>query len=92
MKLKNIGKKKGEIKNMTVKKSTMDKRKLKEQHEQKLINLYNIYYEKAQTDVNAFKAFLDFSDRFFASNDESSLMGIIDKVHLNELNDEDVIQ
>ena len=46
---------------------------LKAKHEQKMVELYNIYYDKAKEDVQAFKAFVDFSKTFFKGNEESEL-------------------
>ncbi len=38
-----------------------------------MVELYNIYYDKAKEDVQAFKAFVDFSKTFFKGNEESEL-------------------
>lgn len=51
---------------------------LKAQHKQKMVELYNIYYERSKTDVQSFKAFVDFSDTFFDSNNgESELTALL---------------
>lgn len=46
-------------------------------HQQKMIELYNLYYEKAKEDTQAFKAFIDFSDRFFANNQDNELLAML---------------
>ena len=56
---------------------------LKAQHEKKLVELYNIYYEKAKEDTNAFKAFTDFSQQFFADSKETELQAILKGVKLD---------
>ncbi len=50
---------------------------LKMLHNQRLVELYNIYYERAKDDTNAFKAFTEFSKTFFSDNDEGELTKII---------------
>ena len=58
---------------------------LKSKHQQRLIELYNIYYEKAKTDVQAFRAFIDFSKTFFGdTNNESELQKILNSVRIDE--------
>lgn len=56
-------------------------------HQQKMLELYDAYYEKAKEDTQAFKAFIDFSDRFFTSKGEDELLGIIQKANISD-NDE----
>jgi len=58
---------------------------LKREHQAKLIELYNTYYIRAKEDTNAFKAFTDFSDKFFAEEKGSELLGI-----LNGIKDDDL--
>ena len=57
---------------------------LKAKHGQKMIELYNIYYEKAKDDTNAFKAFTDFSQQFFADSKETELQAILKGVKLED--------
>ena len=57
---------------------------LKAKHEQKMAELYDIYYEKAKEDVQAFRAFVDFSKTFFKDNDESELQKILKQADLDE--------
>ena len=58
---------------------------LKREHQAKLIELYNTYYDKAKEDTNAFKAFTDFSDKFFAEEQGSELLGILNGIKDDEL-------
>lgn len=58
---------------------------LKREHQAKLIELYNTYYDKAKDDTNAFKAFTDFSDKFFAEEQGSELLGILNGIKDDEL-------
>lgn len=58
---------------------------LKRIHQEKMIELYNIYFDKAKTDTNAFKAFCEFSNTFFAEEKDSELLGI-----LNGIKDDDL--
>lgn len=54
---------------------------LKRLHQKKLIDLYNTYYEKAMGgDTQAFKAFLDFSDKFFAEDKENGLTKLLNRI------------
>lgn len=51
---------------------------LKRLHQQKLVALYNQFYEKALGgDVQAFKAFTEFSDKFFADKGENELYALL---------------
>lgn len=59
---------------------------LKREHQAKLIELYNTYYERAKEDTNAFKAFTDFSDKFFAEEKDSELLSL-----LNGIKDDDLV-
>ena len=58
---------------------------LKREHQAKLIELYNTYYDKAKDDTNAFKAFTEFSDKFFAEEQSSELLGILNGIKDDEL-------
>jgi hypothetical protein len=49
-------------------------------HKQKLIDLYNNYYDKAMTDCNAFRAFNDVSKELFKDGEESELQSILNGV------------
>lgn len=54
-------------------------------HNIKLIELYDLYYNKAKDDVQAFKAFLDFSDKLFKNDEgENELMKILQGVDIDE--------
>lgn len=58
---------------------------LKSQHTKKMMELYNIYFEKAKTDVQAFKAFIDFSNTFFADETENELQKLIKGIKIKDL-------
>lgn len=58
---------------------------LKSQHTKKIMELYNIYFEKAKTDVQAFKAFIDFSNAFFADEKDSELEMLLKGIKLKDL-------
>lgn len=53
-------------------------------HTQKMIELYNIYFERAKEDTNAFKAFVDFSKTFFADDKESELAALLNSVDIGD--------
>lgn len=57
-------------------------------HEKKMIELYNIYFEKAKSDVQAFKAFTDFSKTFFENNEENELAMLLKGIKLDEGDEE----
>lgn len=57
---------------------------LKRLHKQKMFELYETYFEKAKTDVQAFKAFTEFSEKFFGDDGEDELHAILKKMKLNE--------
>lgn len=57
---------------------------LKRLHEQRLIELYEIYFDKAKTDVQAFKAFSDFSDKFFQDEGEDELRSILNATKISD--------
>lgn len=54
-------------------------------HQAKMIELYNIYFDKAKTDTNAFKAFTDFSASFFAEEKDSELLSIVQGISDDDL-------
>lgn len=57
-------------------------------HQKKMIELYNVYYNKALNgDVQAFKAFQDFSDKFFKENKEGGLTQLLNKIPDEALED-----
>ena len=58
---------------------------LKSQHTKKIMELYNIYFEKAKTDVQAFKAFIDFSNAFFADEKDSELEMLLKGLKVKDL-------
>lgn len=58
---------------------------LKSQHTKKMMELYNIYFEKAKTDVQAFKAFIDFSNAFFADEKDSELEMLLKGIKIKDL-------
>jgi len=58
---------------------------LNKTHAIRMTDLYYDYYEKAKTDVHSFKAFCDFSDKFFATEKDSELLAI-----LSNITDEDL--
>lgn len=54
---------------------------LKRLHQKKEIELYDRYYQKAlDGDVQAFKAWQDFSDKFFRENKENELTKLLNKI------------
>ncbi len=58
---------------------------LKRLHQAKLIELYDTYYLKAKEDTNAFKAFIDFSEKFFTDEKDSELLSILNGIKADEL-------
>lgn len=57
---------------------------LEHNHQIRLIELYNLYFNKAKEDTNSFKAFIDFSEKFFNSDKgDSELMGLLKGVKLD---------
>ncbi len=48
-----------------------------------MIELYNVYFEKAKEDTQAFKAFTDFSDKFFEDN-VNELTQLLNGVDIDE--------
>lgn len=55
---------------------------LKRLHNQKLIELYEIYFDKAKSDVQAFQAFSKFSEKFFEEDGEDELRNILNNTDL----------
>jgi hypothetical protein len=53
-------------------------------HQDKLFKLYDIYFERAKEDTQAFRAFIEFSNSFFADEKESELMSLLSEVNLDE--------
>ena len=53
-------------------------------HQSKMIELYSIYFEKSKTDTNAFKAFIEFSEKFFEGKKEDELMSILKGVSIED--------
>ena len=53
---------------------------LQREHQKKMIELYNIYFDKAKSDTNAFKAFVDFSNQFFADDKKSDILDIVQNI------------
>jgi len=63
---------------------------LKRLHQKKQIELYQTYYDKAmQGDVQAFKAFEDFSEKFFKGDQENQLTKLLNRIPDNALEDEE---
>ena len=62
--------------------------KLKTDHKNKLINLYNNYYAKAMDDCNAFKAFNDVSKELFSNAKDNELDNLLTNLKEGELTDE----
>ena len=61
---------------------------LQREHQKKMIELYNIYYDKAKTDTNAFKAFIDFSNQFFADDKKNGILEIAQGLSDKDLEDD----
>lgn len=63
---------------------------LKRLHQKKQIELYNTYFKKAlDGDVQAFKAFEDFSEKFFTEDKESGLTQLLNRVSEKDLEDDE---
>lgn len=58
---------------------------LKRIHQEKLIELYNLYFDRAKEDTNAFKAFTEFADKFFAEEKDSELLSILQGIKDDDL-------
>lgn len=57
---------------------------LKRMHAQKLVELYEIYFDKAKEDVQAFQAFSKFSEKFFEDDGEDELRAVLKGVKLDD--------
>lgn len=57
---------------------------LKRLHKQRLVELYELYFEKAKEDVQAFQAFSKFSEKFFEDDGEDELRSIINGIKLDD--------
>lgn len=57
---------------------------LKRMHAQKLVELYEIYFDKAKEDVQAFQAFSKFSEKFFEDDGEDELRTVLKEVKLDD--------
>lgn len=58
---------------------------LKRIHQFKLIELYNLYFDKAKEDTQAFRAFMDFSDKFFVDEKDSELLSMVQGISEDDL-------
>jgi len=58
---------------------------LKRMHNQKLVELYEIYFDKAKEDVQAFQAFSKFSEKFFEDDGEDELRAMLKDVELDDV-------
>jgi len=58
---------------------------LKRMHNQKLVELYETYYDKAKNDVQAFQAFTKFSEKFFEESGEDELHSILKQTKLDDI-------
>lgn len=52
-------------------------------HKTKLFELYNLYYQRAKEDTNAFRAFLEFSKDFFGA-EQNELIDILKGVDIED--------
>lgn len=57
---------------------------LKRLHKVKLIELYELYFEKAKEDVQAFQAFSKFSEKFFEDSGEDELQAILNQTKFSD--------
>ena len=62
--------------------------KLQDLHKQKLIDLYNNYYEKAIEDTNCFKAFNDCAKELFKGKEDNEIDTILDNLKDGDFSDE----
>ena len=60
---------------------------LQREHQKKMIELYNIYFDKAKSDTNAFKAFVEFSNQFFADDKKNGILEIAQKLSDKDFED-----
>ena len=61
---------------------------LQREHQKKMIELYNIYFDKAKSDTNAFKAFVDFSNQFFADDKKNGILEIVQGLNDKDFEDD----
>lgn len=62
---------------------------LKRLHQKKMIELYDKYYQKSlDGDVQAFKAWQEFSDKFFMEDQENDLTRLLNKIPDKELEED----
>ncbi len=62
---------------------------LKRLHQSKLVKLYQTYYEKAlKGDVQTFKTWQEFSDKFFMEDQENDLTKLLNKIPDKELEED----
>ena len=61
---------------------------LQREHQKKMIELYNIYFDKAKNDTNAFKAFIDFSNQFFADDKKNGILEIVQGLNDKDFEDD----
>ncbi len=55
----------------------------------RMIELYNIYFERAKSDVQAFKALIDFKKEFFQDEESSELMQILSGANVSTNTDDE---
>lgn len=61
------------------------KQQLKNQHEGKLMELYNAYYKKAlDGDNQAFKPFIDVSKELFTDGEQNELLKILNNTKVGD--------
>ena len=58
---------------------------LNKTHNIRMTELYYCYFENAKKDVQSFKAFTDFSEKFFASEKDSELLAMLNGVTEDDL-------
>lgn len=58
---------------------------LKRLHHKKMVELYNLYFEKAKDDVQSFRAFQDFSKEFFKESKQSDLTMLLNRIPDKEI-------
>jgi hypothetical protein len=58
---------------------------LKKTHTIKMTELYHEYFNKAKEDVQSFKAFVDFSEDFFATEKDSELLALLSDISAEDL-------
>ena len=58
--------------------------KMATEHQSKLVELYNLYFEKAKEDANTFKSFNDVSKELFKDAEEDELTKILQGVRIDD--------